>query len=203
MPAARGVGTRGGTIASFSKPCTELQRRVRNFFRSAPSLSERAHLVQMFDSTVIRAHVPAAGAKGGRMAKHSGAPGEASQPRSTLATSRALCQLTLVSVEELDLSIGLHTAIAINLVPPGKDEPSRRSAAVVVHLANVASHAEPLAATLRLLFGVLDRQALVLAASRACVKGASLSARGDGQISADARSAAPSYSKLKVGDDPL
>jgi hypothetical protein len=37
-------------------------------------LSERAHLVQMFDSTVIRAHVSAASAKGGRMAKDSGAP---------------------------------------------------------------------------------------------------------------------------------
>ena len=52
------------------------------FFEALASLSERAHLVQMFDSTVIRAHVSAAGAKGGRMAKHSGAPGEASQPRS-------------------------------------------------------------------------------------------------------------------------
>jgi transposase len=52
------------------------------FFEALASLSERAHLVQMFDSTVIRAHVSAAGAKGGRMAKHSGAPGEASRPRS-------------------------------------------------------------------------------------------------------------------------
>jgi transposase len=43
------------------------------FFEALASLSERAHLVQMFDSTVIRAHVSAAGAKGGRMAKHSGA----------------------------------------------------------------------------------------------------------------------------------
>ena len=45
------------------------------FFEALAALSERAHLVQMFDSTVIRAHVSAAGAKGGRMAKHSGAPG--------------------------------------------------------------------------------------------------------------------------------
>ena len=51
------------------------------FFEALASLSERAHLVQMFDSTVIRAHVSAAGAKGGRMAKPSGAPGEASRPR--------------------------------------------------------------------------------------------------------------------------
>ena len=52
------------------------------FFEALASLSERAHLVQMFDSTVIRAHVSAAGAKRGRMAKHAGAPGEASRPRS-------------------------------------------------------------------------------------------------------------------------
>jgi hypothetical protein len=29
-------------------------------------MSETAHLVQMFDSTVVRAHVSAAGAKGGK-----------------------------------------------------------------------------------------------------------------------------------------
>ena len=105
MPAARGVGTRGGTTASFSKPCTisrsttitwralpaefgswnsiwkrfwRLSRSgvFETFFEALASLSERAHLVQMFDSTVIRAHVSAAGAKGGGMAKPSGAPGE-------------------------------------------------------------------------------------------------------------------------------
>lgn len=32
--------------------------------------STTSHLVQMFDSTVIRAHVSAAGAKGGRPARH-------------------------------------------------------------------------------------------------------------------------------------
>ena len=34
------------------------------FFETLASLSETAHLVQMFDSTVVRAHVSAAGAKG-------------------------------------------------------------------------------------------------------------------------------------------
>jgi transposase len=34
------------------------------FFEALASLSETAHLVQMFDSTVVRAHVSAAGAKG-------------------------------------------------------------------------------------------------------------------------------------------
>ena len=36
------------------------------FFDALAALSETAHLVQMFDSTVVRAHVSAAGAKGGR-----------------------------------------------------------------------------------------------------------------------------------------
>jgi transposase len=35
------------------------------FFEALASLSESAHLVQMFDSTAVRAHVSAAGAKGG------------------------------------------------------------------------------------------------------------------------------------------
>ena len=39
------------------------------FFDALASMSETAHLVQMFDSTVVRAHVSAAGAKGGSMAK--------------------------------------------------------------------------------------------------------------------------------------
>jgi hypothetical protein len=44
-------------------------------------MSETAHLVQMFDSTVVRAHVSAAGAKGGSMVKRSDALGVAFQPR--------------------------------------------------------------------------------------------------------------------------
>ena len=47
------------------------------------SMSETAHIVQMFDSTVVRAHVSAAGAKGGRTARLSGAAEAASRPRST------------------------------------------------------------------------------------------------------------------------
>ena len=35
------------------------------FFDALAAMSETAHLVQMFDSTVVRAHVSAAGAKGG------------------------------------------------------------------------------------------------------------------------------------------
>src|SRR5713101_2906713 len=35
------------------------------FFEALAAMSTTAHLVQMFDSTVVRAHVSAAGAKGG------------------------------------------------------------------------------------------------------------------------------------------
>jgi transposase len=53
------------------------------FFQTLAGLSQTAHLVQMFDSTVVRAHVSAAGAKGGRIARHSAARAVASAPRST------------------------------------------------------------------------------------------------------------------------
>ena len=53
------------------------------FFQALASLSRTAHLVQMFDSTVIRAHVSAAGAKGGSRARRSAAREAASVPRST------------------------------------------------------------------------------------------------------------------------
>jgi len=49
------------------------------FFDVLASLSDSAHLVQMFDSTVVRAHVSAAGAKGGRTDKPSAARVAASQ----------------------------------------------------------------------------------------------------------------------------
>ncbi len=42
------------------------------FFETLASFSETAHLVQMFDSTVVRAHVSAAGAKGGSRMSPSG-----------------------------------------------------------------------------------------------------------------------------------
>lgn len=53
------------------------------FFETLAQMSETAHLVQMFDSTIVRAHVSAAGAKGGRKARRLGARAAASQPRST------------------------------------------------------------------------------------------------------------------------
>ena len=42
-----------------------------DYFAMLAGLSGTAHLVQMFDSTVIRAHVSAAGAKGGKPGKRS------------------------------------------------------------------------------------------------------------------------------------
>ena len=53
------------------------------FFQALAGLSPTAHLVQMFDSTVVRAHVSAAGAKGGRTARPSAGRAAASGPRST------------------------------------------------------------------------------------------------------------------------
>ena len=53
------------------------------FFQALAGLSPTAHLVQMFDSTVVRAHVSAAGAKGGSRARRSAARAAASGPRST------------------------------------------------------------------------------------------------------------------------
>ena len=52
------------------------------FFEALADLSETAHLVQMFDSTIVRAHVSAAGAKGGRTARRSANRVAASQRKS-------------------------------------------------------------------------------------------------------------------------
>lgn len=52
------------------------------FFDVLAELSPSAHLVQMFDSTVVRAHVSAAGAKGGRKARRSGVRVAVSPPKS-------------------------------------------------------------------------------------------------------------------------
>jgi transposase len=51
------------------------------FFDALAAMSETAHLVQMFDTTVVRAHVSAAGAKGGKIIGHSVAHAVDFQPR--------------------------------------------------------------------------------------------------------------------------
>ena len=53
-----------------------------DYFAMLAGLSETAHLVQMFDSTVIRAHVSAAGAKGGKRVRRSDAHAAGSERKS-------------------------------------------------------------------------------------------------------------------------
>ena len=53
------------------------------FFDTLAAMSSSAHLIQMFDSTIVRAHVSAAGAKGGRKGRRSDARAAASPRRST------------------------------------------------------------------------------------------------------------------------
>ena len=53
------------------------------FFDALAAMSETANLVQMFDSTVVRAHVSAAGAKGGKMIRLSVAHAVDFRPRFT------------------------------------------------------------------------------------------------------------------------
>ena len=53
-----------------------------DFFALLAGLSDTARLVQMFDSTVVRAHVSAAGGKGGKRARRLGGPAAASARKS-------------------------------------------------------------------------------------------------------------------------
>jgi transposase len=62
------------------------------FFDALATLSESAHLVQMFDSTVARAHVSAAGAKGGKTIRRSAVRVAASQPKSTSRSTSTACR---------------------------------------------------------------------------------------------------------------
>ncbi len=58
--------------------------------------SRTAHLVQFFDSTVVRAHVSAAGAKGGRKIRRSAGHAAASRPKSTSRpTSKAIRSISI------------------------------------------------------------------------------------------------------------
>ncbi len=62
------------------------------FFDALAGMSETAHLVQMFDSTVVRAHVSAAGAKGGKTIRRSAARAAASRRKSTSRSISAACR---------------------------------------------------------------------------------------------------------------
>ena len=66
------------------------------FFDTLASMSSSAHLIQMFDSTIVRAHVSAAGAKGGRKSRRSAARAAASPRKSTPnRTRRATSSLSI------------------------------------------------------------------------------------------------------------
>ena len=67
------------------------------FFEALASLSRTAHLVQMFDSTVVRAHVSAAGAKGGNTARLWTARVGASRPRSISRSIWMACRSPFTS----------------------------------------------------------------------------------------------------------
>src|SRR4029078_6363123 len=67
------------------------------FFDALAAMSETAHLVQMFDSTVVRAHVSAAGAKGGSMIRRLAARVAVSLPRFTCRPTSVACQLLFLS----------------------------------------------------------------------------------------------------------
>jgi transposase len=62
------------------------------FFQLLAECSPTAHLIQFFDSTTARAHVSAAGAKGGSSASRSAVRAAASRPKST---SRPISTATL------------------------------------------------------------------------------------------------------------
>src|SRR5829696_7940736 len=60
-------------------------------FEALAAMSDSAHLVQMFDSTVVRAHVSAAGAKGGSTIKRSADHAVDFRPRYTRRPISAAC----------------------------------------------------------------------------------------------------------------
>jgi transposase len=62
------------------------------FFDALAAMSETAQLVQMFDSTVVRAHVSAAGAKGGRRIRRSAARAAGSRRKSISRSISAACR---------------------------------------------------------------------------------------------------------------
>ena len=66
------------------------------FFDALASMSSSAHLIQMFDSTIVRAHVSAAGAKGGKKAKRSADRAAVSRRKFTPSrTRRATSSLSI------------------------------------------------------------------------------------------------------------
>ena len=63
------------------------------FLQLLAETSKTAHVVQFFDSTVVRAHVSAAGAKGGRKIRRWAVRGVGSPRRSTSRPTLTACPL--------------------------------------------------------------------------------------------------------------
>ncbi len=114
------------------------------FFDALAGLSRTAHLVQMFDSTVVRAHVSAAGAKGGNRIKLWAARAGASRPRSTsrltsmdsrwLSTSRKVRRATARSSRSCS-TLGRTSRPALRWVTKGttaRETAPQRASAVSV-----------------------------------------------------------------------
>ena len=66
------------------------------FFQLLTVCSETAHLVQFFDSTTVRAHISAAGAKGGKTIRHWDARAAGSRPRFTSRPTSTACLSTSI-----------------------------------------------------------------------------------------------------------
>ena len=64
------------------------------FFQALVACSQSAALIQMFDSTTVRAHISAAGAKGGRKIRRLAAPAAGSARRSTSKATATACRST-------------------------------------------------------------------------------------------------------------
>jgi transposase len=66
------------------------------FFQALAGCSETAGLIQMFDSTTCRAHVSAAGAKGGRTIRRLAAPAAVSEPKFMSSAISTACHSTSI-----------------------------------------------------------------------------------------------------------
>jgi len=83
-----------GNWNSVWKRFWRLSRRgvFEAFFQLLAETSETAHIVQMFDSTVVRAHVSAAGAKGGSKIRRWGGQGVDFRVKSTSRRTSMACR---------------------------------------------------------------------------------------------------------------
>jgi transposase len=80
----RALPERFGNWNSVGKRFNRLSKAgvFEAFFDSLANLSDTARLVQLFDSTIVRAHVSAARAKGGSRARRLDGPGAGSRQNS-------------------------------------------------------------------------------------------------------------------------